>query len=323
MRTRRLGQSDLELTTIGMGTWAIGGPWEFGWGPQDDEDSVAAIRTAIESGVNWIDTAPAYGCGHAEEVVGRVLKELPDRPIIATKCGLLWNEKREKVTCLKKDSILAECDASLRRLGLDVIDLYQMHWPEPDEQFEEGWETMVRLKEQGKVRYIGVSNCNVSHIKRAEAIAPPVSLQPPYSMIRRDAEVALLGYCRKNNMGVVAYSPMQKGLLTGKYTAEKVAALAPDDHRHGDPNFHGERFEANLKLVEGITAIARKYDRTPAQLAIAWVLRREEVTAAIVGARSRKQIEETVQAGDWQLSNDDIAEIDKLIEQHEAQIKGL
>ncbi len=323
MRTRRLGQTDLELTTIGMGTWAIGGPWEFGWGPQDDEDSVAAIRTAIESGVNWIDTAPAYGCGHSEEVVGRVLKELPDRPIVATKCGLLWNEKREKVTCLKKDSILAECDASLRRLGVDVIDLYQMHWPDPDEQLEEGWGAMVRLKEQGKVRYIGLSNCSLRQIKRAEAIEPPVSLQPPYSMIRRDAEVALLGYCRKNNMGVVAYSPMQKGLLTGKYTAEKVAALAPDDHRHRDANFHGERLEANLKLVEGITAIARKYDRTPGQLAIAWVLRREEVTAAIVGARSRKQIEETVQAGDWQLSDDDIAEIDKLIEQHQAQIKGL
>lgn len=323
MRTRRLGQTDLELTTIGMGTWAIGGPWEFGWGPQDDEDSVAAIRTAIESGVNWIDTAPAYGCGHAEEVVGMVLKELPDRPIIATKCGILWNEKREKITCLKKDSVLAECDASLRRLGVDVIDLYQMHWPDPDEQLEEGWETMVRLREQGKVRYIGVSNCSLRQIKRAEAIAPPVSLQPPYSMIRRDAEVVLLGYCKKNNMGVVAYSPMQKGLLTGKYTVEKVAALVPDDHRHRDANFHGERLEANLKLVEGITAIARKYDRTPAQLAIAWVLRRDEVTAAIVGARSRKQIEETVHAGDWQLSDDDIAEIDKLIEQHEAQIKGL
>ncbi len=246
MRTRRLGQTDLELTTIGMGTWAIGGPWEFGWGPQDDEDSVAAIRTAIESGVNWIDTAPAYGCGHAEEVVGRVLKELPDRPIIATKCGLLWNERREKVTCLKKDSVLAECDASLKRLGVDVIDLYQMHWPNPDEQLEEGWEAMVRLKEQGKVRYIGVSNCSLRQIKRTEAIAPPVSLQPPYSMIRRDAEVVLLPYCRKNNMGVVAYSPMQKGLLTGKYTAEKIAALAPDDHRHRDPNFHAKRLEANL-----------------------------------------------------------------------------
>ena len=323
MRTRRLGQTDLELTTIGMGTWAIGGPWEFGWGPQDDEHSVAAIRTAIDSGVNWIDTAPAYGCGHAEEVVGRVLKELPAKPIIATKCGLLWNEKREKVTCLKKDSVLAECDASLRRLGVDVIDLYQMHWPDPDEQLEEGWEAMVRLKEQGKVRYIGVSNCSVGQIKRAEAIEKPVSLQPPYSMIRRDAEAALLGYCRKNNMGVVAYSPMQKGLLTGKYTAEKVAELAPDDHRHRDPNFHGKRLEANMKLVEGITAIAQRYGRTSAQLAIAWVLRREEITAAIVGARSKKQIEETVQAGEWQLTDEDIAKIDTLIEEHAGQIKNL
>ena len=323
MRTRQLGRTDLELTTIGMGTWAIGGPWEFGWGPQDDEDSVAAIRTAIDSGVNWIDTAPAYGCGHSEEVVGRVLKELLAKPIIATKCGLLWNEKREKVTCLKKDSILAECDASLRRLGVDVIDLYQMHWPDPDEQLEEGWEAMVRLKEQGKVRYIGVSNCTVGHIKRTETIQPPVSLQPPYSMIRRDAEEELLGYCKEHDMGVVAYSPMQKGLLTGKYTAEKVAELAPDDHRHRDPNFHGKRLEANMKLVEGITAIAQRYGRTSAQLAIAWVLRREEVTTAIVGARSRKQIEETVQAGDWLLNNDDIAEIDELIEQHKVLIKRL
>jgi len=198
-----------------------------------------------------------------------------------------------------------------------------MHWPDPDEQLEEGWEAMVRLKEQGKVRYIGVSNFSVAQLKRAEAIAPPVSLQPPYSMIRRDIEDAILPYCKERNMGVVVYSPMQKGLLTGKYTPEKVAELAPDDHRRRDPNFHGRRLEANLKLTEGIAAIARDYDRTPGQLAIAWVLRRQEVTAAIVGARSRKQIEETVPAGDWRLSDDDIAEIDKLIEQYRARIERL
>ena len=323
MRTRRLGRTDLELTTIGMGTWAIGGPWEFGWGPQNDKDSIAAITTAIESGINWIDAAPAYGCGHGEVVVGEVLKQLPERPIIATKCGILWNDKREKLTCLKADSVIAECEASLKRLGVDVIDLYQMHWPDPDEQLEEGWEAMVKLKEQGKVRYIGVSNFTVSQLERARTICPPVSLQPPYSMIRRDAEDELLGYCKEHNMGVVAYSPMQKGLLTGKYNAEKVATLAPDDHRHRDPNFHGERLKANMQLVEGITAIARKYDKTPAQLAIAWVLRTEEVTAAIVGARSKKQIEETVQAGDWVLTSEDITEIDKLIAQHAEQTKNL
>jgi aryl-alcohol dehydrogenase-like predicted oxidoreductase len=323
MRTRRLGRTDLELTTIGMGTWAIGGPWEFGWGPQNDADSIAAIMTAVESGINWIDTAPAYGCGHGEVVVGEVLKQLPEQPIIATKCGILWNDKREKLTCLKADSVIGECEASLKRLGVDVIDLYQMHWPDPDEQLEEGWEAMVKLKDQGKVRYIGVSNFTVSQLERAQAIYPPVSLQPPYSMIRRDAEDELLDYCKEHNMGVVAYSPMQKGLLTGKYNAEKVATLAPDDHRHRDPNFHGERLKANMQLVEGITAIARKYDKTPAQLAIAWVLRTDEVTAAIVGARSKKQIEETVQAGDWVLTSEDITEIDGLVAQHAEQIKNL
>lgn len=323
MQTRRLGVTDLELTTIGMGTWAIGGPWEFGWGPQNDEDSVAAIITALESGVNWVDTAPAYGCSHAEVVVGRVLKEMGERPIVATKCGLLWNEKREKITCLKKDSIISECEASLVRLGVDVIDLYQMHWPVPDEQLEEGWEAMVNLQEQGKVRYVGVSNCSVSQLKRAETIEKPVSLQPPYSMIRRDGEEELLPYCREHDMGVVVYSPMQKGLLTGKYTAQKVAELAPDDHRHRDPNFHGEKLEANMKLVEGISEIACGYGKTAAQLAIAWVLRREEVTAAIVGARSKKQIEETVQAGEWQLTGEDIAAIDGVIEEHTERIKYL
>lgn len=313
MQTRQLGQTDLELTMIGMGTWAIGGPWEFGWGPQNDADSVAAIRTALESGVNWIDTAPAYGCGHGEVVVGRVLKEMGQRPIIATKCGLLWNENREKVTCLKKDSVIAECEASLKRLGVDEIDLYQIHWPDPDEQLEEGWDTMVKLQKQGKVRYVGVSNFSLSQLKRAEAIAKPVSLQPPYSMIRRDAETVLLPYCKKNGMGVVVYSPMQKGLLTGKYTPQKVAELAPDDHRHRDPNFHGEKLAANMRLVKGITAIAQRYGRTPAQLAIAWVLRREEVTAAIVGARSKKQIEETVQAGGWRLTQEDIDEIEQIL----------
>lgn len=323
MRMRRLGQTDLELTVIGMGTWAIGGPWEYGWGPQNDEDSAAAIRTAIESGVNWIDTAAAYGCGHAEEVVGRILKKLGEKPIVATKCSILWNEKRQKLTCLRRQSVIAECEASLKRLGVDVIDLYQMHWPDPDEQLEEGWEAMMRLREQGKVRYIGVSNFSVRQLERAKRICPPVSLQPPYSMIRRDAEAVLLPYCKKNQMGVVAYSPMQKGLLTGKYSAEKVAALAEDDHRHSDPDFHGERFAANLRLVDGITEIARRCGRTPAQLAIAWVLRRDEVTAAIVGARGAKQIEETVSAGDWQLTADDIAEIDELIERHALQIKGI
>lgn len=322
MRTRRLGNTGLNLTTVGLGTWAIGGPWEYGWGPQNDEDSAAAIRTALESGINWIDTAPAYGCGHGEEVVGRALREVGEMPIVATKCGILWNEKRQKVTCLKKDSVQAECGASLKRLGVDVIDLYQMHWPDPDADVEEGWEAMVRLREEGKVRYIGASNFSLRQLKRIEAIEQPVSLQPPYSMIKRDSEAVLLPYCREHEMGVVAYSPMQKGLLTGKYTPEKVAELAPDDHRLRDPNFSGKRLEANLALAKGIAEAARDYGRTAAQLAVAWVLRRDEVTAAIVGARNRRQIEETVQAGDWQLDEELLARIDELLERHKRQIQN-
>ena len=322
MRTRKLGTTDLELTTVGLGTWAIGGPWEYGWGPQDDAHSAAAIRAALESGINWIDTAPAYGCGHAEEIVGRVLREMGTMPIVATKCGILWNDKRQKVTCLKKKSIRAECDASLKRLMVDVIDLYQMHWPDPEADIEEAWETMVRLREEGKVRYIGVSNFNRRQLELIATIEPPVSLQPPYSMISRPVEAELLPYCAEHKMGVVAYSPMQKGLLTGKYTAEKVAELAPDDHRLRDPDFRGKRLEANLALAKGITEIARDCGRTAAQLAIAWVLRREEVTAAIVGARSGRQIEETVQAGDWELDEEVLGRVDELLERHKEQIQS-
>ncbi|MBE0535528.1 MAG: aldo/keto reductase [Phycisphaerae bacterium] len=322
MRTRKLGKTDLNLTTVGLGTWAIGGPWEYGWGPQNDADSVAAIRTALESGINWIDTAPAYGCGHGEEVVGKVLREVGEMPIVATKCGILWNEKREKMTCLKAKSVRAECDASLRRLGVDVIDLYQMHWPDPDADVEEGWEAMVRLREAGKVRHIGASNFSLRHLERVERIERPVSLQPPYSMIKRDAEAVLLPYCREHEMGVVAYSPMQKGLLTGKYTPEKVAELAPDDHRRRDPDFVGRRLEANMELAKGIADLARGYGRTAGQFAVAWVLRNDEVTAAIVGARNRRQIEETVQAGDWALDEEALARADELLERHKGQIEN-
>lgn len=323
MRTRKLGKTDLILTTVGLGTWAIGGPWEFGWGPQNDADSIAAIRTALESGINWVDTAPAYGCGHGEEIVGRVLREVGEMPIVATKCGLLWNEKRQKLTCLKAGSIHAECDASLKRLGVDVIDLYQIHWPDPDADIEEGWEAMVRLREAGKVRYIGVSNFTVEQLERIEAIERPVSLQPPYSMIKREAESALLPYCRERQMGVVAYSPMQKGLLTGKYTPQKVAELAPDDHRLRDPNFKGGRLDANLELARGIGDLARDYGRTAGQLAIAWVLRRDEVTAAIVGARNARQIAETVQAGDWELDEEVLGRVDELLDRYEEQIENV
>ena len=313
MRTRKLGNTDLELTAIGLGTWAIGGPWQFGWGPQDDADSIRTILTAIDAGINWIDTAPIYGCGHSEYIVGLALREMSEKPLIATKCGLLWDDKREKIDCLDYDSIIAECEDSLRRLGIETIDLYQMHWPAPDEQIEEAWEAMVKLVQQGKVRYIGVSNFTVSQLERVSKLHPVAGLQPPYSMLRRDIENDLLDYCGKNNIGVVAYSPMQKGLLTGKFSVEHVKTLAPDDHRLCDPNFSGEKFDKNLAIVDKLKSIADRRGKTVAQLAIAWVLRKDEVTAAIVGARKQKQIEETAQAGDWILCNDDVAEIEKIL----------
>ncbi len=320
MRTRKLGNTGLELTTVGLGTWAIGGPWQFGWGPQDDGEAIAAILKALELGINWIDTAPIYGCGHSEELVGKALEQTREKPIIATKCSLLWNEKREKVGCLKPESIRKECEASLKRLGIDTIDLYQMHWPDPDNEIEAGWEEMARLQEQGKVRYIGVCNFNTEQLNRIRKISPVASLQPPYSMLRRDTENELLPYCKENNIGVVAYSPMQRGLLTGKFNKQYLATLAPDDHRLRSPEFKEPVFSINLEFVDKLRPIARRNGKTPAQLAIAWVLRTEEVTSAIVGARRPGQIEETAPAGDWQLPQADIDEIEKLLAERQAKL---
>ena len=313
MQTRRLGTTELELTAIGLGTWAIGGPWEYGWGPQDDADSIRAIHAGLDAGINWIDTAPAYGCGHSEEIVGRALRERDQVPIIATKCGLAWDTQRRKVNCLDAKAIGAEADASLRRLGVDVIDLWQVHWPVPDEQLEEAWEAMADVRRQGKVRYLGASNFTVDQLRRVARIDPPVSLQPPYSMVCRQAEAELFDYCRQNGLGIVCYSPMHKGLLTGKYDEARVAALAPDDHRHRDPNFCGDKLRANLALVDRLQPVAEAQGHSVAQLAIAWVLRRREVTAAIVGARNEGQIRQTVQAGDWALGPDVIEQIDTIL----------
>ena len=321
MRTRKLGNSDLNLTTVGLGTWAIGGPWQFGWGPQDDNESVAAILKSIDLGVNWIDTAAIYGCGHSEEVVGRALKEISKKPIVATKCGLLWDEKREKVNCLEGDSISRECEASLKRLGIEAIDLYQIHWPEPDGDIEQAWEAMAKLQKQGKIRYMGVSNFSVAQLDRVGKIAPVTSLQPPYSMLNRGFEKELLDYCVNNNIGVVAYSPMQRGILTGKFSKEHLATLASDDHRLRSGEYQEPQFSANLELVEKLKPIATKAGKTTAQLAIAWVLRRDEVTSAIVGARRPDQIEETASAGDWVLSQTDIDEIETLLTERQAKLK--
>lgn len=312
MRTRRLGKSELELTVIGLGTWAIGGPWQYGWGPQDDDASVRTIRAALEAGVNWIDTAPIYGCGHSEVVVGRALKGMSQRPLVATKCGLLWNDKREKVNCLDYNSIIAECEASLKRLGVETIDLYQVHWPVPGGQIEEAWEAMARCVEQGKVRCLGASNVTVEQVQRLEKVWPVTAVQPPYSMLRRDIESDLLPYCKENEIGVVCYSPMQKGLLTGKFTKEYMKTLAADDHRRQDPMFTGAAFERNLKIIDALRPIAQRSGKTLSQLAVAWVLRNEDVTSAIVGARKPEQIKETI-GGDWMLSEADVTAVESIL----------
>jgi aryl-alcohol dehydrogenase-like predicted oxidoreductase len=323
MEKRRLGWTDLELTVIGFGTWAHGGGnWQYSWGPQDDRESIAAIHRALDLGINWIDTAAVYGLGYAEEVLGRALKERGARPIVATKCGLVWNEKRQIEGRLKRASVVAEAEASLRRLGIETIDLYQMHWPNPDADVEEAWEAMETLRRQGKIRYAGVSNFNVAQLRRAGARQRVASLQPPYSLLRREIEAELLPYCAAEKIGVVVYSPLQKGLLTGKFTAERVQGLPRDDHRREDPNFLPPRLDANLGLVEGLGSIAARTRRTVAQLAIAWVLRRSEVTSAIVGARSASQIEGTVAAADWRLSADEIAEIDALVARRDRAAAG-
>lgn len=322
MRTRQLGNTDLQLTAVGLGTWAMGGPWEFGWGPQEDRPAIEAVLTALDQGINWIDTAAVYGLGHSEQLVGQALKQTSIKPIIATKCGLLWNERKEKVHHLKPDSIIEECHASLKRLNVDVIDLYQIHWPVPDADLEQAWEAMAKMVEQGKVRYIGVCNCNVEQLDRIQKIHPVASLQPPYSMVHRDIEAELLTYCAENEIGVVVYSPMQRGLLTGAFDKERLADLAPDDHRKRHRDFQDPNFSATLELVEQLTPIAQRNSKSLAQLAISWVLRRSEVTAAIVGARKPDQIIETAPAGDWQLAAQDIEEIDELLNQLEEKING-
>lgn len=322
MQKRKLGYSDLELTTVGLGTWAIGGPWQFGWGPQDDKDSINTILRAIELGINWIDTAPIYGCGHSEIINGKALKQIKQKPIIATKCSLLWNEKREKVSCLKKESIRNECHASLKRLGIETIDLYQMHWSQPEEDIEEAWEEMARLVREGKVRYLGVSNFTVEQIKRVQQIYPVASLQPPYSMLHREVEDELLGFCKKNNIGVIVYSPMQRGLLTGKFSKETFANLPPDDHRKKNSDFQEPQLSATLELADELVKIAAQYGKTASQLAISWTLRRTEVTSAIVGARKPKQIEETYLASDWNLPSEIIEKIEELLNQRQEKING-
>lgn len=320
MKTRKLGKTDLELTTVGLGTWAIGGPWQFGWGPQDDEDAVEAIVAAVECGINWIDTAPIYGLGHSEVLVGQALKQMKQKPIIATKCGLRWNDNQEKVSNLEPESIKRECQESLERLDIDQIDLYQMHWPQPNSKIEEAWEAMAEMVEKGYVKYIGVSNFSVEQIERVKTIHPVVSLQPPYSMIKRNIEKELLGYCGRNDIGVVIYSPMQRGLLTGKYDKEKVQQLPDDDHRKRSPEFKDPMLSATLELLDDVRPIAEKYGLTLAQFAVAWTLIRPEVTSAIVGARRPDQIEETSKAAGVEFNNEDVNRIKELLREWQSKV---
>lgn len=316
MRKVRFGRTELEITPVGFGAWAIGGTgWRGAWGHQDDDEAVGAIRRAVELGINWVDTAAVYGLGHSEELVARALEGFPDadRPYVFTKCSLVWDENGEVHNVLKRDSIRRECEESLRRLQVEVIDLYQIHWPIPDEEIEEGWSALAELKEEGKVRHIGVSNFDVSQMERANEIAPVETLQPPYNMLGRDVEEEILPYCGENDIGVIVYSPMRSGLLTGKMTHERVQNMPSDDWRRGADDFREPKLSRNLELVERLAKIGERHGKSPAEVAIAWTLRHPAVTAAIVGGRRPDQVDGTIGAADFRLSEEEIEEVETAI----------
>lgn len=318
MKTRQLGKTDMQITPLGFGAWAIGGGnWSFGWGDQDDNDSIAAIKRALDLGINWIDTAAAYGHGHSEEVIARALKGRVDKPYIFTKCSRVWDEGEYGVhSSLKAASIRREVEQSLRRLQVDVIDLYQIHWPLPDEDIEEGWQAMADLRKEGKVRYIGVSNFSVSQMQRIQPLAPISSLQPPYSLVRRDIEQEILPFCREHSIGVIVYSPMQSGLLSGLMTRERIANLPENDWRKRSEQFQEPRLSRNLELVEKLRDIAMLYNRTPAEAAIAWTLANPAVTGAIVGARNSSQVDTIVGAAEFRLNEHELGEIEEFFKLH-------
>ena len=310
MQTRQLGTSDLQITPLGVGAWAMGGAgWAFSWGAQDDDASIGAIHAALDKGINWIDTAPVYGLGHSEEVVGRAIKGRSNRPYVFTKCERRWGTDRVIYKSLKRESILSECEDSLRRLGVDTIDLYQIHWPEPEEDIEEGWAACAELQKAGKVRWIGVSNFNVAQMQLAQQIAPITSLQPPYSIISPEIESEILPYCGANNIGTIVYSPMKSGLLSGAMSRERVAAMPEDDFRRRTPNYQEPLLTRNLNLAELLRSIGARHGRTTGEVAIAWTLRRPEVTGAIVGMRSPAQVDGVIGAAEFRLSESEITEI--------------
>ncbi|HEY0756689.1 MAG TPA: aldo/keto reductase [Ktedonobacteraceae bacterium] len=318
MKTRQFGNTDMEITPIGYGSWAIGGGnWSFGWGEQDDTASIAAIKRALNLGINWIDTAPAYGLGHSEEIVAAALKGRAEKPYIFTKCSRVWNPGERSVHGnLKAASIRREAEDSLRRLQVESIDLYQMHWPDPDKDLEEGWQAMADLQKEGKVREIGVCNFNVSQLQRAMAIAPVATLQSPYSLVARGIEKEILPFCQENNIGVIIYSPMQSGLLSGQMTSERIAEMPDNDWRKRNAEFQEPRLSRNLALVETLRDFAQLYQRTPAEAAIAWTLENPAVTAAIVGARSMQQVDTIVGAAEFRLGELDFAAIDEFFKTH-------
>ena len=316
---RTLGNSDMSLTPIGFGAWAIGGgDWQFSWGSQDDNDSIAAIHRALDMGINWIDTAAIYGLGHSEEIVGRALKATGRKPYIFTKCSMRWDGSRSIYRSLKADSVIEEVENSLRRLDVDVIDLYQIHWPDPDAEIEEGWETLARLREEGKVRWIGVSNFSVEQMGRAQRITPITSLQPPYSMLRRAIEEKILPYTKANGIGVINYSPMVSGLLTGKMTASRAASLPADDWRRRNVEFNEPRLSRNMRLVELLREIGAGHGVEPGVVAIAWTLHNHAVTAAIVGGRSAEQVDGVAPAMEFRLSEVEYARINAFLAENGA-----
>jgi len=317
MNKKKLGNSDMELTPIGFGSWAVGGAnWQFSWGPQDDNDSIAAIHKALELGMNWIDTAAVYGLGHSEEVVARALKTASQKPYVFTKCGLVWDEKREVSNSLKH--IRREVEDSLRRLAVETIDLYQVHWPKPDEEIEEAWTVMADLKQQGKVRWIGVSNFSVDQMKRVMKIAPITSNQPPYSMLNRAVEQSILPFCRENNIGVINYAPMHSGLLTGAMSKERVANFPQDDFRRNAKNYQEPLLSRNLAVADFLRTIGARHGVSAGVVAIAWTLHQPAITAAIVGGRNAKQVQGVIPAATFRLSEQEFSEIQNYLAQHVA-----
>ena len=311
MKTTELGGTGMEISRVGFGAWAIGGAeYDWGWGDQDDEQSIAAIHRALELGVNWIDTAAQYGFGHSEQVVGRALQGLDEQPFVFTKGGQPEGPNRTTVQTLERDSLKRECEASLRRLGVEAIDLYQIHWPIPDEELEEGWTTLVELKEEGLVRHIGVSNFSVAQLRRAQAIAPVETLQPPYSLLDRDVEREILPFCEREGIGAIVYSPMASGMLTGKMTRERIEGLPENDWRRRSERFREPQLSKNLELVERLSRVSERHGVSPGAVAVAWTLRNPAVDGAITGFRRPDQVEPILAAAELELSDEEAAELE-------------